>query len=99
MQTADIKNMRSIVANNVRFFYETDKNGNKIIRHILVGSARNILAIPADGITIDTVPSNSVGSEQIVNASVQMEDLSPEAREAMENQFATDDDVRAALDL
>jgi len=78
MATAENKHMRSIPANNVRFFYETDDSGNKILRHILVGSARNILQMPADGITIDTVPPDSVGSGEIKDGSIQSEDLAPE---------------------
>lgn len=97
---ADIKKMPSIVSKNTRYFYEVDKQGNKIIRHILIGSPENILQIPSDGqITIDTLPADSVGSEQIKDETVELRDLSPEAREAMENQFATDDDVKAALGL
>ena len=45
------------------------------------------------------VPGNSVGSEQIKDGSVQLQDLSSEALEAMENQFASDSDVKAALGL
>ena len=32
---------------------------------------------------MDTIPENSVGSQQIDNGSIQMEDLSPEVRENM----------------
>ena len=52
----------------------------------------------------DTAPvagleTGSVTSEHIKDGTIGMEDLSPEAREAMENQFATEDDVCHLLGL
>lgn len=89
---ADIKKMPSIVSKNTRYFYEVDKQGNKIIRHILIGSPENILQIPSDGhITIDTLPADSVGSEQIENESVEMEDLSPRVKEQMADRVSQQD--------
>ena len=57
------------------------------------------------GVTVDIVTpdgkiaTGKVNSQSIEDDSVQLQDLSPEAREAMENNFATDDDVKAALGL
>lgn len=42
---------------------------------------------------------DSVGTAEIEDGTIQLQDLSPEAREAMENQFASDDDVRQLLGL
>lgn len=89
---ADIKKMPSIVSKNTRYFYEVDEQGNKIIRHILIGSPENILQIPSDGqITIDTLPADSVGSKQIENESVEMEDLSPRVKEQMAERVSQQD--------
>lgn len=86
----DLSRMNSIVSKNTRYFYEIDKEGNKVLRHILISSTQNILQVPADGVTIDVVPDDSVGTEQIKDGGVQMADLSPDAIEAMKNQFITD---------
>ena len=91
--------MPSIVSKNVRYFYEEDSLGNKILRHILIGSSRSMLLVPAEGVTIDVVPDNSVGSEQIKDNSVAVNDLTPEARERMLNEFAANDDVKSVLGL
>ena len=83
----------------LHFYYEQAADGTRTLRHIRVN--QRTYNVPADGsgITIDVVPPNAVGSEQIEDGSVELRDLSPEAREAMENHFATDDDVKSALGL
>lgn len=83
----------------LHFYSEVLADGTEVLRHVRV--QQRTFAAPTDGsgITIDVVPPDSVGSAQIEDGSVQMADLSPEAREAMENQFATNDDVKAALGL
>ena len=83
----------------LHFYYETAADGTRTLHHIRVN--QRTYNVPADGsgITIDVVPPNAVGSEQIEDGSVTMQDLSPEARGAMENHFATDDDVKAALGI
>ncbi|MBR1448829.1 MAG: hypothetical protein IJ588_08825 [Prevotella sp.] len=53
----------------------------------------------AGGSVIVRPGPNTVGTNEIEDGSVQLQDLSPEAREAMENQFATEDDVRHLLGL
>lgn len=83
----------------LHLYYETAEDGTNVLRHIRVN--QRTFATPTDGsgITIDTVPPDSVGTEQIKDETVELRDLSPEAREAMENHFATDDDVKSALGL
>ena len=65
----------------LHFYYEIDKDGNQVLRHIRV-QQRNF-EVPADGITIDTVPPDSVGSDQIVDKSVKLEDLNDEVTESI----------------
>lgn len=98
-KTPDLTRLKhSLVNAPLHFYTEVQSDGTEVLRHIRV-QQRNF-RVPTDGgITIDTIPPDSVGTEQIEDGSVQMQDLSPEAREAMENQFATDDDVKAALGI
>lgn len=81
----------------LHFYYETAADGTRTLRHIRVN--QRTYNVPVDGITIDTVPANSVGSEQIKDDTVELRDLSPAAREATENKFAADAEVRTALGL
>lgn len=81
----------------LHFYTETAEDGTEVLRHIRV--QQRTFDVPEGGITIDTVPQNSVGTNQIEDGSVQMADLSPEAREAMENNFATDEDVKTVLGI
>lgn len=89
----EIKRMKSIVSKNTRYFYEEDKDGNKVLRHILIGSAENILLVPSDGVTIDVVPENAVGSAQIINDTVEEEDLKPELRDKINDGLSGADRV------
>ena len=86
-----------LVPSTLHFYYETQDDGTNVLRHIRVN--QRTFDVPADGVTIDVVPPDSVGTEQIEDGSLQLQDLSPEAREAMENKFATDAEVRTALGL
>lgn len=86
-----------LVPSTLHFYYETQDDGTNVLRHIRVN--QRTFDVPADGVTIDVVPPDSVGTEQIKDETVELQDLTPEAREAMENKFATDDDVRTALGL
>lgn len=98
MAIPDLTKLKHALVNApLHFYYEVTNNGAEVLRHIRVQQRK--FDVPADGVTIDVVPPDSVGTEQIEDGSVQLQDLTPEAREAMENSFATDDDVRSALGL
>ena len=98
MATPDLTKLKHALVNApLHFYYEVTADGAEVLRHIRV--QQRTFDVPADGVTIDVVPSNSVGTEQIKDETVELQDLTPEAREAMENNFATDDDVRSALGL
>lgn len=73
----------------LHFYYEIDKDGNQVLRHIRV-QQRNF-EVPADGITIDTVPPDSVGSDQIVDKSVKLEDLNDEVTESIADRVTSDE--------
>ena len=73
----------------LHFYYEIDKEGNKVLRHIRV--QQHNFEVPADGITIDTVPPDSVGTEQIIDKSVKMEDLNQEVTDSIADRVTQDD--------
>lgn len=73
----------------LHFYYEIDKDGNQVLRHIRV-QQRNF-EVPADGITIDTVPPDSVGSDQIVDKSVKLEDLNDEVTESIADRVTSEE--------
>lgn len=73
----------------LHFYYEIDKDGNQVLRHIRV-QQRNF-EVPADGITIDTVPPDSVGTEQIVDESVMMDDLHPEVKDSIADRVTSEE--------
>ena len=47
--------------------------------------------VPADGVTIDTVPPDSVGTRQIEDGSVLLEDLNKEVLDNMADRVTQDD--------
>ena len=73
----------------LHFYYEIDKDGNQVLRHIRV-QQRNF-EVPADGITIDTVPPDSVGSDQLVDKSVKLEDLNDEVTESIADRVTSEE--------
>lgn len=98
MATPDLTKLKHALVNAPLHFYtEVKVDGTEVLRHIRV--QQKTYDVPSDGITIDTIPANSVDSAAIKDESVELRDLSPEARAATENQFATDADVKAALGL
>ena len=98
MATPDLTKLKHALVNApLHFYFEVTTDDTEVLRHIRVQQRK--FDVPADGVTIDVVPPDSVGTEQIEDETVELQDLSPGAREAMENNFATDDDVRAALGL
>ena len=89
-KTEDLSKMQHFLAYPpLHFYYEIDKDGNQVLRHIRV-QQRNF-EVPADGITIDTVPPDSVGGEQIVDGSVKLEDLNHEVTDSIADRVTQDD--------
>ena len=73
----------------LHFYYEIDKDGNQVLRHIRV--QQRTFEVPADGITIDVVPPNSVGTEQIEDESVMMDDLHPEVKDSIADRVTSEE--------
>ena len=72
-------------ASPLHLYYETLEDGTNVLRHIRVN--QRTYQVPADGITIDVVPENSVGSKQIENESVMLEDLNEEVTDRLTNVY------------
>jgi hypothetical protein len=88
--TKDLSEMNHYLAYTpLHFYYEIDKDGNQVLRHIRV--QQRTFEVPADGITIDVVPPNSVGSEQIEDESVMMDDLHPEVKDSIADRVTKDE--------
>lgn len=74
----DFRGLESIQEGNQRYYYKTVDGQNKLIGSI-VGKRHLVIRFP-EGSTIDVVPPDSVGSEQIVDGSVQSKDMSDDVR-------------------
>lgn len=87
MKTPNFSKLKHWLVNAPMHFYtETKDDGTEVLRHIRVQQKN--FEVPADGVTIDVVPPDSVGTDQIENGSVQAEDLS----EGVKNAMITDKD-------
>lgn len=100
----DLTKLSHILAHQLHLYYEKQEDGTAVLRHIRANS--HVLEVPSDGITIDTLPpdivgpeqlqTGSVGTRQIENESVELEDLSEELQAAIdaEHHVADENDVR-----
>jgi len=82
----DFRGLESIQEGNQRYYYKSEDGQNKLIGSI-VGKRHLVIRFP-EGSTIDVVPPDSVGTQQIVDDSVEMEDLNQRVKDKM----LTDDD-------
>lgn len=78
-----------LVNTPLHFYTEITEDGTEVLRHIRV--QQRVYNVPADGVTIDTVPPDSVGTRQIEDGSVQMEDLNKEVLDNMADRVTQDD--------
>lgn len=81
----DLSKLKHLLVSSTMHLYYERVDGANILRHIRVN--QRTLDVPVDGITIDTLPENSVGTKQIEDGGVQMEDISPDT-------FASNDKVQ-----
>lgn len=90
MTKPDLSKLRHALVNSpLHFYYEVGAGGTRVIRHIRVQQKN--FEVPADGVTIDVVPPNSVGSDEIEDGGVQMEDLNDEVKENMADRVSQQD--------
>ena len=78
----DFKGLPSLPDGNRRIYFRPNDDGSKTLVGEIIPKSRIVIRYPA-GSTIDIIPPDSVGSEQIENESVEMEDLSPRVKEQM----------------
>jgi len=77
----DFKGLESIQEGNQRYYYKTEDGQHKLVGSI-VGKRHLVIRFP-EGSTIDVVPPDSVGSEQIIDGSVRTEDISNDVRNSL----------------
>lgn len=77
----DFRGLESIQEGNQRYYYKTVDGQNKLIGSI-VGKRHLVIRFP-EGSTIDVLPPDTVGSREIKNDSVEMEDLNSRVKDAM----------------
>jgi len=86
----DLSKMNHYLVNAPLHFYtERADDGTEVLRHIRV--QQRTFDVPADGVTIDTVPPDSVGTSQIEDGSVMMDDLHPEVKESIPGRVTKND--------
>jgi hypothetical protein len=74
----DFRGLDSIQEGNQRYYYK-QKDGQNLLIGCIVGKRHLVIRFP-EGSTIDVVPPDSVGTEQIVDGSVQSQDMSDDVR-------------------
>jgi hypothetical protein len=89
---ADLQGLPSIPCNGSRYYYKEGKDGQRLLVAQLFGKSHFIIRYP-EGSTIDVIPEGAVGSKQIEDGSVQMEDLNDEVKDKIPEGYADDDDV------
>lgn len=90
MATQDLTKLKHSLVNTPLHFYSEVKNdGTEVLRHIRV--QRKVYQVPADGITIDTLPPDIVGTEEIMDGGVHMEDLDDSVKENMADRVSQED--------
>jgi hypothetical protein len=86
----DLLKMNHYLVNAPLHFYtERADDGTEVLRHIRV--QQRVFNVPADGVTIDTVPPDSVGSRQIEDGAVMLDDLNPEVKDSIADRVTQDD--------
>lgn len=77
----DFRGLDSIQEGNQRYYYK-QKDGQNLLVGCIVGKRHLIIRFP-EGSTIDIVPPDSVGTRQIQDDSVEMEDLNQSVKDKM----------------
>ena len=86
----DFRDLESIQEGNQRYYYKR-KDGQNLLIGAIVGKRHLVIRFPA-GSTIDVVPPDSVGSEQLIDGGVKQEDLDPDIE-------AAEDDIDSIFNI
>ena len=76
----DFKGLESIQEGNQRYYYKT-VDGQNLLIGAIVGKRHLVIRFP-EGSTIDVVPKDSVGTDEIKDGGVHQEDLDPKIEAA-----------------
>jgi len=77
----DFRGLESIQEGNQRYYYQR-KDGKNLLYDSIVGKRHMVIRFP-EGSTIDIVPPDSVGTEQLKDGAVEMEDLHNDVKAAV----------------
>lgn len=81
-KTTEISRLKHALVNApLHFYYEVTTDGAEVLRHIRAN--QRTFNVPADGITIDTLPDDFIGSEHIKDGTVQEQDLSQQLKSGL----------------
>lgn len=80
MAKTDLSKLEHMYVNGPLHFYYETIDGQRILRHIRVNWHQ--FEVPADGVTVE-IPEGSVGSKEIEDESVEMQDLSKDVKEKL----------------
>lgn len=70
---ADLQGLPSFPCNGSRYYYK-EQDEKKLLVAQIFGKSHYVLRFP-EGTTVDVIPADSVGTEEIKNGSVGMDDL------------------------
>ena len=91
---ADLRGLPAFPSNGMLYIYKPSANGRKNeLRAMIPAKSHLVIQFP-EGTTISgEIPANSVGTEQIINDTVEEEDLKPELREKINDGLSGADRV------
>lgn len=78
MAQTDLTQLKHTIASQLHLYYEPQPDGTNMLRHIRVN--QRTYNVPSEGITIDDLPGDIIGSEHIKDDSVQERDLSQQLK-------------------
>lgn len=79
----DFRGLDSIQEGNQRYYFK-QKDGRNLLYGSIVGKRHLVIRFP-EGSTIDIVPPNSVGTEQLRDGAVEMNDLHEDVQHVVNN--------------
>lgn len=83
MAQPNLSKLKHTIASQLHLYYETQPDGTNVLHHIRVHQRK--YNVPTDGITIDELPDNIIGTEQIKDGTVQEQDLSQQLKAGLLN--------------
>lgn len=93
---SDLQDCKSFPCNGSRYYYKEKDDGTKMLVAQVFGKSHFILRYPA-GSTIDVIPEGAVGSKEIEDGSVKLEDLSDEVKQKLnpenDEEYTQDSDI------